>query len=85
MRRRSSSSRSSRTVCAASCRTPGSASRPVTWSRTTSGTPADLADADAVVLLVDHDDFDRDAIVEHSRYVLDTRAWLPPGPNVERL
>ncbi len=49
------------------------------------GTPADLADADAVVLLVDHDDFDRDAIVEHSRYVLDTRAWLPPGPNVERL
>ena len=48
-------------------------------------TPEELGAADAVVLLVDHDAFDGAAIVEHSRYVLDTRAWLPPADHVERL
>lgn len=46
---------------------------------------AELAAAEAVVVLVDHDAFDRSLVVEHARYVLDTRAWLPHGPNVERL
>lgn len=46
---------------------------------------AELEDADAVVVLVDHDAFDRALVVEHARYVLDTRAWLPHEPNVERL
>jgi UDP-N-acetyl-D-glucosamine dehydrogenase len=44
-----------------------------------------LADADAVVALVDHDAFDPLAVVQHARYVLDTRGWLPVGENVERL
>ena len=48
-------------------------------------TASELAAADAVVLLVDHDAFDRDLIVGESRYVLDTRAWLPAAPHVERL
>jgi UDP-N-acetyl-D-glucosamine dehydrogenase len=45
----------------------------------------ELADADAVVVLVDHDAFDPVAVVQHARYVLDTRGWLPTGENVERL
>jgi UDP-N-acetyl-D-glucosamine dehydrogenase len=44
-----------------------------------------LAAADAVVALVDHDAFDPEVVVRHARYVLDTRGWLPPGENVERL
>ncbi|MDQ1675004.1 MAG: UDP-N-acetyl-D-glucosamine dehydrogenase [Actinomycetota bacterium] len=44
-----------------------------------------LADADAVVLLTDHDDFDYDLIADKARYVLDTRARLVPSPTVERL
>ena len=48
-------------------------------------TAEELAGADAVVLLVDHDHFDRNLVQEHARYVLDTRAVLPAGPNVERL
>lgn len=40
--------------------------------------------AAAVVLLVDHDDFDLDAIASESRYVLDTRNRVS-GPNVEKL
>jgi UDP-N-acetyl-D-glucosamine dehydrogenase len=35
--------------------------------------PADVADYDAVVLLVDHDDFDMDAIARHATYLLDCR------------
>jgi UDP-N-acetyl-D-mannosaminuronic acid dehydrogenase/UDP-N-acetyl-D-glucosamine dehydrogenase len=46
---------------------------------------AELAAADAVVLLVDHDAFDAESIVRNSRYVLDTRAWLPKAKHVERL
>jgi UDP-N-acetyl-D-mannosaminuronic acid dehydrogenase/UDP-N-acetyl-D-glucosamine dehydrogenase len=45
----------------------------------------ELAAADAVVALVDHDAFDPRAVVRHARYVLDTRGWLPAGENVERL
>jgi UDP-N-acetyl-D-glucosamine dehydrogenase len=56
---------------------PGST--PVDWS------PAELAAADAVVLLVDHAAFDPASVVEHSRYVLDTKAHLPKSSNVERL
>jgi UDP-N-acetyl-D-glucosamine dehydrogenase len=45
----------------------------------------ELAAADAVVALVDHDAFDLEAVVRHARYVLDTRGRLPAGENVERL
>ena len=48
-------------------------------------TPAELAAADAVVLLVDHDAFDLDAVATHATYVLDTRNCLPPAEAVERL
>jgi UDP-N-acetyl-D-glucosamine dehydrogenase len=48
-------------------------------------TATELAGADAVVALVDHDAFDPDMVVQHARYVLDTRGWLPPTENVERL
>jgi UDP-N-acetyl-D-glucosamine dehydrogenase len=48
-------------------------------------TAAELADADAVVALVDHDAFDPVAVVQHAPYVLDTRGWLPTRENVERL
>src|SRR5918996_692124 len=37
----------------------------------------ELAAADMVVALVDHDAFDPAVVVEHSRSVLDTRGWLP--------
>jgi UDP-N-acetyl-D-glucosamine dehydrogenase len=43
-----------------------------------------LAAADAVVLLADHDVFDLDHVVMHAPYVLDTRHRLT-GPNVESL
>lgn len=45
----------------------------------------ELAAADAVVLLVDHDAFDEGLILAHARYVLDTKGRLPSGPTVERL
>ncbi len=44
----------------------------------------ELAAADAVVLLVDHDDFDLDMVVDHARYVLDARHRLS-GAQVEHL
>lgn len=43
-----------------------------------------LAAADAVVLITDHDAFDYDLVREHARFILDTRNRLD-GPNVERL
>jgi UDP-N-acetyl-D-glucosamine dehydrogenase len=43
-----------------------------------------LADADAVVLLVDHEEFDLDLVAATAAYVLDTRHCLE-GPNVEYL
>jgi UDP-N-acetyl-D-mannosaminuronic acid dehydrogenase/UDP-N-acetyl-D-glucosamine dehydrogenase len=48
-------------------------------------TAEELAAADAVVLLVDHDAFDLGLVRSSAGYVLDTRAVLEPGPNVERL
>jgi len=48
-------------------------------------TDDELSAADVVVLLTDHDDFDYDAVVEHSRQVLDTRHRLVTADNVESL
>jgi UDP-N-acetyl-D-glucosamine dehydrogenase len=47
-------------------------------------TDEEIAAADAVVLLADHDAFDLDAVLCHARYVLDCRHRLS-GPNVETL
>jgi len=47
-------------------------------------TAEQVAEADAVILLADHDAFDLDLVVEHAGYVLDTRHRLT-GPNVETL
>jgi UDP-N-acetyl-D-glucosamine dehydrogenase len=44
----------------------------------------EIADADAVVLLADHDAFDLDAVVQRAAYVLDCRHRVS-GPNVETL
>jgi UDP-N-acetyl-D-glucosamine dehydrogenase len=48
-------------------------------------TADELAAADAVVLVVDHDEFDLDAVVAHSGYVFDCRGVLPAADHVERL
>ena len=45
----------------------------------------ELAAADAVILLVDHDEFDLDQVAATATYVLDTRNRLPNAPSVERL
>ena len=47
-------------------------------------TAQQLAAADAVILLADHDAFDLDLVVQHAGYVLDTRHRVT-GPNVESL
>ena len=47
-------------------------------------TPEEVVEADAVVLLTDHDPLDLELVVAEARYVLDTRFRLS-GPNVERL
>jgi UDP-N-acetyl-D-glucosamine dehydrogenase len=44
----------------------------------------ELAAADAVVVLTDHDAFDFDLVASHGRYVLDTRHRVQ-GPRVEQL
>ncbi|MGI8809030.1 MAG: nucleotide sugar dehydrogenase [Acidimicrobiales bacterium] len=48
-------------------------------------TTEELAAADAVVLLTDHDAFDLHAVRTHARYVLDTRRRIEPGEHVEFL
>ena len=48
-------------------------------------TADELRAADAVIVLVDHSDFDRELVTEHARYVLDCRRWLPKADNVEHL
>ncbi len=48
-------------------------------------TAEELAAADAVVLLTDHDTFDFDVVFRSARFVLDTRHRLPAGPHVEYL
>jgi UDP-N-acetyl-D-glucosamine dehydrogenase len=52
--------------------------------RRAEATPEELAAADAVVLLVDHDAFDLAAVEGHARYVLDTRNRVS-GDHVEHL
>ncbi|MEU6232587.1 nucleotide sugar dehydrogenase [Kitasatospora sp. NPDC047058] len=52
--------------------------------RLVEATPEELAAADAVVLLADHDDFDYDVVTAHARYVLDCRRRLA-GATVEVL
>jgi UDP-N-acetyl-D-glucosamine dehydrogenase len=47
-------------------------------------TADELASADVVVLITDHDAFDYDTVLRHARYVLDTRHRLT-GPRVEHL
>jgi len=47
-------------------------------------TAAELAGADAVLLVTDHDAFDYELVQQHARYVLDTRNRLD-GPSIERL
>jgi len=47
-------------------------------------TADELAAADAVILVTDHDAFDYDLVQTHARYVLDTRNRVD-GPGVERL
>jgi len=47
-------------------------------------TAESLGDADAVVLVADHDGFDYELVREHARFVLDTRNRLA-GPNIELL
>jgi len=47
-------------------------------------TPGELAGADAVALITDHDAFDYEMVREHARFVLDTRNRIA-GPNVELL
>jgi UDP-N-acetyl-D-glucosamine dehydrogenase len=44
----------------------------------------ELAGADAVLLVTDHDAFDYELVQKHARYVLDTRNRLD-GPSIERL
>ncbi len=47
-------------------------------------TPEEIASADAVVLMTDHDAFDLDVVTTHARYILDTRHKLE-GDHVEHL
>jgi UDP-N-acetyl-D-glucosamine dehydrogenase len=46
--------------------------------------PEELAAADAVLVITDHDAFDYDAVAQHARYVLDTRRRVV-GSQVEHL
>jgi UDP-N-acetyl-D-glucosamine dehydrogenase len=45
----------------------------------------EIAAADAVVLLVAHNDFDPDLLQDNARYVLDAQRVLSPAPHVELL
>jgi UDP-N-acetyl-D-glucosamine dehydrogenase len=47
-------------------------------------TPGELADADVVLLLTDHDAFDYDLVVQHAPFVFDCRRRVS-GANVETL
>ena len=44
----------------------------------------EIAAADAVVVLVDHEDFDLELVADHARYVLDTQNCMV-GANIDRL
>ena len=45
----------------------------------------EIAHADVVVLLVDHDSFDPSVVIDNAQVVFDTKNFLPRVPNVERL
>jgi UDP-N-acetyl-D-glucosamine dehydrogenase len=47
-------------------------------------TTGEVAGADVVILLTDHDDVDYDLVTRHGRYVLDTRRRIS-GKQVEYL
>lgn len=47
-------------------------------------TDQEVRDADVVVLVTDHDEFDYDLVLENAKAIFDTRARLS-GPNVSRL
>ncbi|MFF2351186.1 nucleotide sugar dehydrogenase [Kitasatospora sp. NPDC058115] len=53
--------------------------------RRVEASPQELAAADAVVLLADHDEVDHEAVTTHARYVLDCRRRPAPGATVEVL
>ncbi|PYC82781.1 nucleotide sugar dehydrogenase [Streptomyces tateyamensis] len=63
---------------------PGQRSGPLSQVGRVAASPEELAAADAVVLLADHDDFDYAAVTTHARYVLDCRNRLS-GACVEAL
>jgi UDP-N-acetyl-D-glucosamine dehydrogenase len=48
-------------------------------------TREEISNADAVVLLTDHDAFDINEVAAHARYLLDCRRVAPAGENVETL
>ncbi|MDQ6909538.1 MAG: nucleotide sugar dehydrogenase [Actinomycetota bacterium] len=48
-------------------------------------TPGEIAEADAVLLLTDHDAFNYEWVETHASHVLDTRHRLAPGAHVEFL
>jgi UDP-N-acetyl-D-glucosamine dehydrogenase len=48
-------------------------------------TAGELTSADAVVLVTDHDDLDYGLVLQHARYVFDSRHRLTAAPNVEHL
>lgn len=45
----------------------------------------EIARADSVVLLCDHDSFDYEVVAEHASHILDTRNRMPAAANVEHL
>jgi UDP-N-acetyl-D-glucosamine dehydrogenase len=47
--------------------------------------PQEMSDADAVVILTDHDAFDLDGLAPHARYILDTRHCVASSAVVEYL
>jgi UDP-N-acetyl-D-glucosamine dehydrogenase len=47
-------------------------------------TPGEVQQAEAVIVVTDHDDFDYDMVGKHARYILDTRNRIS-GPRVESL
>ncbi|HUF32086.1 MAG TPA: nucleotide sugar dehydrogenase [Acidimicrobiales bacterium] len=53
--------------------------------RRVEATAEEVGAADAVVLLVDHDDFDYQTVITNATYVLDCRRRLPASDNVEHL
>ncbi len=48
-------------------------------------TAEELRQADAVIMLTDHSDFDLDLVAAHAAYVLDTRRVVPAADHVEYL